>query len=656
MKLLRLLFLVSLLPITVFAQAPVNYDDVGLIINTNDTNSVAIGEYFMLRRDIPQRNVIYIDAPATETITGEKFTDVRAQIEDYLASSGLVDTLNYLVTTKGVPLRVTYGGDLYKPDPRNAAFDAEIMLVLGYFSAHIGRNTLIIPPGSIRTQAYFMKDEHYNRKSIIPGSSPAQPYDMFLTTRLTGLTKEDVFSMIDRSGPFTFVNKDSALFVFDRDPIPITLDPYDNNLGEAGTVVEGFGWNALVNTDSVYVTEQRNVMGYASWGSNDHFDHYFTSHARPQNTWLPGSLAETYVSTSARNFTPGQTGGQSRIADLFAEGCTGASGYVFEPYDIALTWVNVLFNRYLRGYNLAESYYMTNPTISWMATIVGDPKTSIITEYPPLPSPTVSGPDVICEGSNLSLTAADSEEGWMNWFEGDSVSVKAAGPPFDDTHPLWVAEGSDCLLQAGDAGTKTWTFVNENFVGRGFAEFTAEVLPGLQAEITSSADTVYLDTDPEVHFSVSAQGVYSWDWDFGDGGNSSDPSPLHRYTATGEYTVTVEVSNGTCTATAQTTVVVLNSTGTENSRPLAGRIQLLQNYPNPVAPTTAIPFFLPSRMQARITVTDLLGRVVATVLDAEMDGGQHTVLWESDGLEPGTYHCVLEADGQRSIRRLQILR
>ena len=188
----------------------------------------------------------------------------------------------------------------------------------------------------------------YQRKAMVPGSNPPVPFDLFLTTRLIGLTKEDVFALIDRSGPYTLVNKDSALFVFDRDPKPIQLNPYDVNLASAGTLLSARGWNTMVNEDSVYVTGKRNVLGYGSWGSNDHYDHHFTEFARPKFHWLPGSLAETYVSTSARNFVPGSTAGQSRIADLIAEGCTGASGYVYEPYTVALTWVNSLFDRYTR--------------------------------------------------------------------------------------------------------------------------------------------------------------------------------------------------------------------------------------------------------------------------------------------------------------------
>ena len=96
--------------------------------------------------------------------------------------------------------------------------------------------------------------------------------------------------------------------------------------------------------------------------------------------WLPGALAETFVSTSARSFTLPPTYGQSLIADLIAEGLTGAKGYVYEPFLNAVAHPDILFDRYTRGFNLADSYYMASAFMSWMDVVVGDPKTRINTD------------------------------------------------------------------------------------------------------------------------------------------------------------------------------------------------------------------------------------------------------------------------------------
>ena len=509
---------------------------------------------------------------------------------------------------------------------------------------------------SINVQPYFQRFAPYRRKDAIPGSNPPRPYDLFLTTRLTGLTKEDVFSLIDRSGPHTLVDKDSALWVFDRDPRPTQLNPYDNNLGLAGQYLQSQGWNALVNTDSVFVTDQRNVLGYASWGSNDHYDHHYATKARPRNTWLPGSVAETYVSTSARNFTPGAESGQSRIADLIAEGCTGASGYVFEPYTVALTWVNMLVERYTNGYTLAESYYMSNPTISWMAVIVGDPKTTIITEIPDVPRPVASVPPDVCVGGNITLRADSTLPGNLYWFDGDSATVLAAGAPLDARHPLWISTGATGWVKANDEGIRHFTFLNENFVGRALLEVAVDVVAAPVVTVTLSADTVYLSDGAEVSFSAMSADAVTWDWNFGDGASSTEQAPVHRYNRTGTFQVSVTVSNGKCVTTERRSVVVLQVNAIEDTPAVADTPWLGVIHPNPLSSTALIPFTLPRSMPVVLRVHDALGRIVATVAAGVYGPGPHSVLWWADGLPNGAYLCVLEAGGHRSVRRISVLR
>ena len=110
-------------------------------------------------------------------------------------------------------------------------------------------------------------------------------------------------------------------------------------------------------------------MGYVSWGSNDA---QFDSAAYHAVRFLPGALAETFVSTSARTFGP-VTGGQSRIVDLIAQGVTGVKGYVSEPFTLALANPDILFDRYVRGATLAESFYAASYMVLWKDLVIGDP-------------------------------------------------------------------------------------------------------------------------------------------------------------------------------------------------------------------------------------------------------------------------------------------
>jgi uncharacterized protein (TIGR03790 family) len=99
-----------------------------------------------------------------------------------------------------------------------------------------------------------------------------------------------------------------------------------------------------------FVGNGTELAGYVSWGSNDrHFEPAVYRSLR----FVAGALCETVVSTSARTFLPTK-GGQSLIADLIEQGATGAKGYTDEPLLQAVASPSILFERYTRGWTLAE--------------------------------------------------------------------------------------------------------------------------------------------------------------------------------------------------------------------------------------------------------------------------------------------------------------
>src|SRR5690606_19356444 len=83
---------------------------------------------------------------------------------------------------------------------------------------------------------------------------------------------------------------------------------------------------------------------------------------------------------------------------------------------------------------------------------------------------------------------------------------------------------------------------------------------------------------------------------------------------------------------------------------------LHQNFPNPFNPSTVIPYDLASQSRVRITVYDVTGRPVATVLDASQNAGRHQVTFDAAGLPSGVYMVRLEAGGQVMVRKLTLLK
>ena len=115
-------------------------------------------------------------------------------------------------------------------------------------------------------------------------------------------------------------------------------------------------------------------LGPTTSNGTIYFDTMSLQAIRPHFGWLNGSIAETAVSTGGRSFNWGTEYGQSLVADLLEDGVSGVKGYVYEPYLTTISYPHLLASYYGAGYNLGEAYWASNPSVSWMGVVVGDPK------------------------------------------------------------------------------------------------------------------------------------------------------------------------------------------------------------------------------------------------------------------------------------------
>ena len=85
-------------------------------------------------------------------------------------------------------------------------------------------------------------------------------------------------------------------------------------------------------------------------------------------------------------------------------------------------------------------------------------------------------------------------------------------------------------------------------------------------------------------------------------------------------------------------------------------LSLLQNHPNPFNPSTTIRFDLGLAEHVTLKVFDVSGREVATLLDEELPGGRHSVLFNAEMLASGVYLLNLQAQGLSQYRKMLLLR
>ena len=88
---------------------------------------------------------------------------------------------------------------------------------------------------------------------------------------------------------------------------------------------------------------------------------------------------------------------------------------------------------------------------------------------------------------------------------------------------------------------------------------------------------------------------------------------------------------------------------------LPGRFSLAQNYPNPFNPTTVIRYQLSVVSEVALSVYDLQGRKVRTLVSERQAAGSYQVTFNTEGLSSGVYFYRLEAGGMHAVRKMVLL-
>jgi len=88
---------------------------------------------------------------------------------------------------------------------------------------------------------------------------------------------------------------------------------------------------------------------------------------------------------------------------------------------------------------------------------------------------------------------------------------------------------------------------------------------------------------------------------------------------------------------------------------------LHQNYPNPINPITTISYALAEMSEVKLTIYDITGREVATIVTRQQTTGYHDVQWSGlntagNLVSTGVYFCRLEAGSYSQTIKIVCLR
>ena len=125
-----------------------------------------------------------------------------------------------------------------------------------------------------------------------------------------------------------------------------------------------------------------------------------------------------------------------------------------------------------------------------------------------------------------------------------------------------------------------------------------------------------------------------------------------------EYWITAVDSAGNESDASDIAAVVLSAT---EQTALPTLFALEQNYPNPFNPSTQIRYALPEATSVTITVYDMMGRKVRTLVQDSQSAGYHTALWNATNdrglpVSAGMYIYTLQAGDHHHMKKMILLK
>jgi hypothetical protein len=252
-------------------------------------------------------------------------------------------------------------------------------------------------------------------------------------------------------------------------------------------------------------------------------------------------------------------------------------------------------------------------------------------------SPTVEDIDndgdlEIFYGSNVKkVFGIDHEGNALSGWPQESTSTFKSAPVFADLnnsgHPAIIAATSGGTLYAWDAAGN----IMDNFP-----------IP-LGGSVEGSFSVKDTDSDGDLEISVGASSSLAM-IDIKTEGGSGDYWSMYRFNST---------RSGNSSDFEM---------GVEDNYPmLPTQFVVYQNYPNPFNPSTRIRYDLPEQSFVTITIHDLLGRNVQTLVKELQDAGQQSVVWDANdangrSISSGIYLLRVNVGSESVVQKMMYLK
>jgi len=345
-----------------------------IVINSNSADSVEIGTYYKLMRNVPDENVVTIATGTGTYISRDSYlSTIRDPVRNHIAAWGLEDKLLYVVTTRGIPFIASQ--DQYT----HRSVDSLLADLYGTVDPDWGGSYGCGNP-------YYLEDGRFSSS-----------YGTLLVARLSGPSVELAKGLVDRA-LYAEQHLDATTgkaWIDLRNRTPNLTDGYycqaERFIETAGVRIAWEGVETIFDRNSAMFPNGTcdNTLFYYGWYSYHNFQPIFDGYLKV------GSVAWHLDSASAHILTDPDD--PNWTVQMLMRGATISAGAVREPYTFAMQVGGIFYERFFRGYTAAEAWWASIANTHWRMVLVGDPL------YAPFREPPVAD----TEAPTISSVVAD---------------------------------------------------------------------------------------------------------------------------------------------------------------------------------------------------------------------------------------------------------
>jgi hypothetical protein len=96
--------------------------------------------------------------------------------------------------------------------------------------------------------------------------------------------------------------------------------------------------------------------------------------------------------------------------------------------------------------------------------------------------------------------------------------------------------------------------------------------------------------------------------------------------------------------------------GQQDINQLPNEFRLHQNYPNPFNPKTIINYELPTMDYVELSIYNLLGQKIVTLVSEEQAAGDYSVEWNASELASGIYYYLLKTAEYQNMKKMILVK